>query len=65
MDKLMIQIATNAAEYAVGRWGQNLPRAKQLALWKRFHDSSYVSFIAYHNLSQARRVRARAMVSEN
>jgi hypothetical protein len=65
MDELMRQVATNAAEYAVGKYGQNLPKAKQIALWKRYYDNSLSSLITFHELQHARRIRAQALISEN
>lgn len=65
MDKLMKQIATNAADYAVGRYGQHLPKGKQIRLWKRFYDSALASLMTFEEVDGARKVRARAVISEN
>jgi hypothetical protein len=65
MDELMRQIATNAADYAVGKFGQRLPKGRQIRLWKRHYDNVYASLITFDDLQRARRVRAMAVISEN
>ncbi len=63
--QLMRQIATNAADYAVGKYGQHLSKGKQLALWQRHYDSVIASLMTFDDLQRARRIRAQAIASEN
>ncbi len=65
-DEVLIrQIATNAADHAVGAFGQHLDKQRQLRLWKRFYDSARSSLITFHGLQDRPSVRALAKASEN
>ena len=64
MDDIIRDIAANAADYAVGKFGQHLPKGKQLALWQRYYDTAIASIYAYEEIRRARSIRARAF-SEN
>jgi hypothetical protein len=64
-EELIRQLATNAADYAVGAFGQHLPKHRQMRLWKRHFDSVLASLITFQELQRSNRVRALAMASEN
>ena len=65
MNPLMQQLATNAGDYAVGKYGMHLPKGRQLALWKRYYDSTLAALMAYEDITRARSIRARSFISEN
>ena len=65
MDDIIREIAANAADYAVGQFGQHLPKGKQLALWQRYYDTAIASIYAFEEIRRARSIRARAFCSEN
>jgi hypothetical protein len=65
MNQVHIDIATNAADYAVGKYGQHLSKGKQMALWQRHYDCALGAMLALEDAIQARKVRARAFISLN
>jgi hypothetical protein len=65
MNALMDQIATNAADYAVSKYGLHLPGSKQQRLWKRHYESAMAALLTFEELKQARAIRARAVISQN
>jgi hypothetical protein len=65
MNTLMDQIATNAADYAVGKYGLRLPGSQQQRLWKRYYDSALAALMTYEELGTARAIRARDLISQN
>lgn len=65
MNTLMDQIATNAADYALGQYGPHLPGSKQQRLWKRYYDSALAALMTFEELNTARAIRARDLISQN
>ena len=65
MNPLMDQIATNAADYAVGQYGLHLPGSKQQRLWKRYYESALAALMTFEELNVACGIRARAIISQN
>ncbi len=65
MNTLMDQIATNAADYAIAKFGLHLPGSKQQRLWKRYYDSALAALMTFEELNAARAIRARAIISQN
>lgn len=65
MNELIRQIAEAAGDDAVQRYGQGLPKGKQLALWQRYYDTALASLVAYEDLQRAHRVRVQTLISEN
>jgi hypothetical protein len=64
-DQLIHQIATNAADYAVGAFGMHLDKHRQLRLWKRYYDSALSSLITFQGLQRSHRTRGLAEASVN
>ena len=60
VDPLMDAIATQAAEYAVGRYGLHLSKDRQLRLWERHYDGALASLVAYQDILDAQKVRREA-----
>ena len=65
MDELMGQIARNAAHYAVDNWGNDLTDGERAIMWQRYFDSVLAALATFDEIDGARKVRARALVSEN
>ena len=65
MDPLMEQIATNAADYAVGKYGLHMSKGRQIRLWKRYYDSAMAALMTFEEVDGARKTRARSLISEN
>ena len=65
MNNLMDQIATNAADYAVGQYGRHLPGSQQQRLWKRYYDSALAALMTFEELNAARSIRTRDLISQN
>lgn len=64
MDELMTQIASNAGDYAVDRYGFHLAKPHQIKLWHRYYDSVLAALMTYEEFERARRVRAHSIVTE-
>jgi hypothetical protein len=65
MDPLMSQVAIQAADDAIGRFGLHLPHRKQRRLWKRYYDSTLAALMTFEEINGARKVRARSFTSHN
>lgn len=61
----MRELAAIAGDQQVETYGQDLSHAKRLRLWQRTYDSVLTALHAYENTSNANRIRARALASEN
>jgi hypothetical protein len=65
MNTLMDQIATNAADYAVAKYGLHLTAFQQQRLWKRYYDSALAALMTFEELNTPRAIRARDLISQN
>ena len=65
MDSLKEEIALNAADYAVEKWGQQLSEHKQARLRGRYYDVVIASLHSFESVANARAIRARAIAGNN
>ena len=65
MDALIEEIAARAADNAVERWGQHLPKGRRLALWRRHRETALETLLAFEEIRTARAIRARAFIGDN
>ena len=65
MDELKQQIATNAAEFGVERYGRKLSSRRQARLYDICYDLVIGSLLSFEEVSNARAIRTRTLVSEN
>ncbi len=65
MESLQREIALNAAEYAVERWGEMLPERKKARLRCRYYDVVLAALRSFEAVANAKAIRARTLASEN
>ena len=53
MNPLIEQIANAAGQYAVDNWGQDLPKGKQLKLFKRHYDTALAALVAFDDMTRS------------